>query len=440
MREDTIPKYHFDTACDRAAHNSFGNRARRAQRINELHRLPTGIQQVPDEKTITCPMPSSAASSSLYPPSGVSNSHIGMHTSWLVENTSKLPVVLAYVDFHTGREYSAVNAHISPPHADPHAILMPGQWKSVKTMEGHVFHVYELLPGTSPGNYQMGRLVLQHRVGLIPVQNKYASPETLQCGDPSTIVDEPPLVAVDDDEDTKVIEPEFQRSPEIKHERCNVLYRGFRNLVGCPIHAYYIGQSPPPLGTDGQKQCEEDFKFHLGVNTLATDFEHAWDAPTKFETTFISHSFVFRLASNTSVLVDTHTLAPTQVVDCPESSTAAPIHSRQVSETVEESILLPFGDKTHHQQQIVIQPQVVVLPMVIMSNNGSAHYYEVEEEEGYNHTTATNYFDYYYTKTSNNNNNETSTSEQRRISRQPHSTINSRRAYTAASISGSRVY
>jgi hypothetical protein len=38
---------------------------------------------------------------------------------------------------------------------------------------------------------------------------------------------------------------------------------------------------------------------------------------TKFEGSYIGHTFVARLASDPKVIIDTYTLQPTRIVDCP---------------------------------------------------------------------------------------------------------------------------
>ena len=81
---------------------------------------------------------------------------------------------------------------------------------------------------------------------------------------------------------------------------------GFRNMAGCPLNVYY--QQPDT--------CQESFKFHLGTNGYASDFHWDWESPTKFESTKIGHTFVFRSPVDNS-LVDMFTLLPTQIVDCP---------------------------------------------------------------------------------------------------------------------------
>jgi hypothetical protein len=54
------------------------------------------------------------------------------------------------------------------------------------------------------------------------------------------------------------------------------------------------------------------------MNPLAQDFMWQWDSGTKFEGSFVGHSFAFRSAANPSLLVDKVTLQPTRVVDCPK--------------------------------------------------------------------------------------------------------------------------
>jgi hypothetical protein len=98
-------------------------------------------------------------------------------------------------------EVSAFDEKISPPNHDPRAILKPNEWKSLQTHEGHVFHVREILKDGS-----MGQVLLQHRVGLIPVTNRYG--HELHC-DP-TEPDPEPIV--------EISPGDFSRNPDYARE------------------------------------------------------------------------------------------------------------------------------------------------------------------------------------------------------------------------------
>lgn len=99
---------------------------------------------------------------------------------------------------------------------------------------------------------------------------------------------------------------------------------GFRNAVGCPLHGYYVSLESTNAGTEqdggnlADVTCKETFKFHLGTNGATPDFMWDWASPTKYEGTFVGHTFSFRLAHDPAVLVERVTLEPTRVTDCPK--------------------------------------------------------------------------------------------------------------------------
>jgi hypothetical protein len=159
-------------------------------------------------------------------------------------------------------------------------------------------------------------VLLQHRAGLIPV-GTYA--DGIDC--PTNDVE--PLV-----ENTNVLAPEFRRTPSAVHRPCNTMDIGFRNEAPCPLHVYYVSG-------EGES-CAEAFKFHLGVESIVPDFHWDWKSQTKYEGSFIGHTFHFRLASNPTILVDTVTLSPVVVTDCPTSGIAVPVSAQ--GETVSISI------------------------------------------------------------------------------------------------------
>jgi hypothetical protein len=245
------------------------------------------INAVPNSKTVTCPL-------EVVDLKGESSQQgHGFDTMWIVENTSAEPIVLSYLK--DGVEYSATNTKITPPHLDPDAILAPGKWRAIMAFDGHVFHARAF---DSKSN-MLGPVVLQHRTGLIPIGQKF---QDLQCpsDDPEPIVPE-----------TKEIDPKFARTPPAINRPCNTIDIGFRNMANCPLHGYFI--------TANNETCQEKFKFHLGMNHVnPQDFMWGWDSPTKFEGSFVGHSFAFRSAADPSILVETVTLAPSLVIDCPE--------------------------------------------------------------------------------------------------------------------------
>jgi hypothetical protein len=299
MTPETLPKYHTDDTCDRVAHNSLEKRMLRASRHEAL--LETGISHIPDQLTITCPeQPVHLAPA------------FGHDTKWIVENKSSGDAVVLFVS--NGVEYSAFDQSITPPQADPNAVLKPGEWMAVDTFEGHVFHVREVLPDGSTGN-----ILLQHRPGLIGFTDRFQ--KELDCSDYEDIE---PIVEVYPKPPPKekiklepIIKthPDFDRSPEHRGERCNIVYQGFRNLLpNCPLNIYYVGMQE---ATDGPMQCKEEFKFHLGLKDNTPNYMYDWDSRSKFEATFIGHTFSARLATNPDIVVDSFTLQPTEIHDCP---------------------------------------------------------------------------------------------------------------------------
>ena len=176
-------------------------------------------------------------------------------------------------------------------------------------------YVRELLPDGTTGN-----ILLQHRPGLVGFKNRFQ--KELSCEE---YQDVEPVVEVYPDppkpkdapmppkQEPKIVtDPKFDRTPEHRAERCNIIYQGYRNLLpNCPLHVYFVA------GSNAQGECEEDFKFHLGLEDTTKDYMNVWDDRTKFEATYMGHTFVARLASDPSVLVDSFTLQPTEIHDCP---------------------------------------------------------------------------------------------------------------------------
>jgi hypothetical protein len=257
-----------------------------------------------------------------------------------------------------------------------------------------VFHVYELLEDAAvSGSLQLGRLMLQHRVGLIPIQNKGNNSSLEQGAIPCHDV-------VEDDEPSLLVEETvgLLRDRTNKYERCNVLYRGFRNMVGCPVHAY-LTTSPETITTSvssntlpSSSRDDEEFKFHLGVNDgQANNNFHDWNSTTKFQNTFVGQTYVFRLASHPSVVMDAYTIAPTRVVDCPghqeDSNPPLPLRARPVSSvSVSDAVVMPLvGSATNTSGATIIDTvkdkmfTLLALPKnvtISLSISQSSHYYE----------------------------------------------------------------
>lgn len=313
-------RYHGDQVCDRVQYNNFKSSLNRHLKYKEMKETQS-INAVPNQKTVVCPLEVGDLKHETI------QQGTGYDTIWIVENTSSEPVVLSFIK--EGVEYSAVNPKISPPHSDPEAILTPGKWKAIAAFDGHVFHARTFDPKTN----MLGPVVLQHRTGLIPVGSKF---QDLECpaDDPEPIVPE-----------TKEIDPKFARTKPAVHRPCNTIDIGFRNMANCPLHGYYISSN--------DEMCQEKFKFHLGMNTAAQDFMWGWDSTTKFEGSFVGHSFAFRSAADPSILVETVTLQPTQVIDCPELKEKVQVNTvTTVGEMLETMVPITDEGEVGRQDQL----------------------------------------------------------------------------------------
>ena len=246
----------------------------------------SGIHNVPDKKTVVCPL----SETNLVEDGMVT----GEDSMWFVENEASSPIVLAWV--HEGVEYSAVNRKITPPQADPEAILAPGSWKAIHTFDGEIFYGRQLLGGVA------GPLLIQHRVGLAPIQGKERTQNKRE-----TV---PRKKLESHNHNNRVLAEQYDWAT------CNGLDIGFRNYAGEPLNGYWLDPVPG--------QCKEHLKFHLGLNARPANFARDLDSNTKFEKTYIGHTFVFRSAA-TGELVATYTNEPTRVRDCPNKSATAPI-------------------------------------------------------------------------------------------------------------------
>jgi hypothetical protein len=113
---------------------------------------------------------------------------------------------------------------------------------------------------------------------------------------------------------------------------------------------------------------QEKFKFHLGLNSQPNDFMWGWDSSTKFEGTFVGHTFAFRLAADPDVLVQTYTLQPTRIPDCPNLKNKAQVN-RVTSVGLAQALVLPTGTenatdtimiwningtRTHHRRDMAV--------------------------------------------------------------------------------------
>jgi hypothetical protein len=330
LPEEEVNRYHGDQVCNRAGYNAF--KAKMNRHLTYQKYIPTGFGTVPNQRTVYCP----ETVQDLTAPHHTT----GYDTVWIVENTASDPVVLSFVNPQDGMEYSAINPKITPPQDDKDAILQPGAWRALYTWEGHVFFARQLVQGSDGGassGSKLGPVLMQHRTGLIPIGMKA---QDLIC--PST--DPEPLV-----NNTRA--PEFARTPPAVFRRCNTIDLGFRNMANCPLNGYFITRmSDDQVETlrdyehvdDTKPVYQEHFKFHLGMNPKSTDFMWNWDSATKFEGTFVGHSFAFRSHADPDVLVETHTLRPTRIPDCPNLKNKQQIN-RVTSMGVAQAIVLPTG-------------------------------------------------------------------------------------------------
>lgn len=295
-------RFHGEMTCDRAAQHECKAKLNRNMKYRALKEEGTGVSAVPNQKTAYCPLnPDNfqpQQSEQLQQPLST-----GLDTVWIVENTASTPVVVSFIN-EEGLEVSAKHNSIAPAENDPDTILQPNQWMAVDTFEGHVFYARELLE-----DGHAGEVLLQHRVGLIPV-GAHLADQITDC--PET--DPEPLK---DNERA----PEFRRTTSVPIRPCHTIDVGFRNVLGCPLHGYYVSLESTNAGTEegdiSDVTCTEAFKFHLGTNAATPDFMWDWASPTKYEGTFVGHTFSFRLAHDPTVLVERITLEPTRVTDCP---------------------------------------------------------------------------------------------------------------------------
>lgn len=331
--EPIIEKYHYDTTCNKIEQNIYKRNMGRYETWQKLKSLGGPINaHIPDEKTIYCPETGTFQSLT-----SSQTTTIGFDTSWIVENTATIPVVIGFVKtidndpfFSTLTQIvSPFNHAVSPPQIDTRSILQPGQFTSIMTQEGEEFIVREY----NPNNGQVGRILLQHLVGMIPIRNKYGHvlPE---CS--SNLQDDPePKITIktkdqseQEEEEEEQIDPNYQRHDLSQSLRlCNVIDIGFRNTVGCPINGYYIGHHTltgfvKPRGNvtnwkEFPKTCYERFEMHLGNLDATQDFYNDWRSPTKYESAYIGQQFLFRLASNEEIVLDSYTVSPTKIIDCP---------------------------------------------------------------------------------------------------------------------------
>lgn len=325
-------KFHTDGVCNRQAYTEFKESRKRSEKYQYL-KTTGDHRHVPNQKTCVCPQTLEDWSVA-----GVDDGigivsegtsapvATGYDTTWIVENTASSPIVLTWVKA-PGVEVAALHPEITNPLDDPDSLVLPGQSKVVHTYEGHVFYARELTTDddSTGGIPTLGNVLLQHRTGLIPV-GQHA--HFLTC----PIVDVEPTI-----ENLKTGQcsraPEYERTMYRQLKECNLLDIGFRNMAHCPVHAYWVQPDT----------CEETFKFHLGIRDTVDDFAWDWTSRTKFESTFMGHTFVFRNAAS-GEWVESITLQPTKVVDCPsmKQQISAKI---AIPGNVQEGIVMPNGEQ-----------------------------------------------------------------------------------------------
>lgn len=313
-----LPVYHHHDVClSKPAHLPKGHVERKVI-YERLKAGGTGATLVPNQHTVVCPL----MVQSLENPTAIK----GFDTTWIVENTSKNNVVVAWIV--NGEEYSPFEPDVKPMD-DPKAILKPGEWTSVPTFESFVYHVREIEEDGAPGI-----ILLQHRAGLIPMGN----PRDHACD--ANLPDVEPF-----DPNAGVTAPQFQRIPTHPKRLCNTIDVGFRNQVGCPLHVYWANQLTDVPG-DGFN-CGEKFRFHLGTKPAPQDFFEDWNSMTKYEGSFVGHTFVARLASDPNIVIDSYTLQPTRIVDCPNTKEQRLHLTSEFAEAVVEAegTILPLQDE-----------------------------------------------------------------------------------------------
>jgi hypothetical protein len=74
------------------------------------------------------------------------------------------------------------------------------------------------------------------------------------------------------------------------------------------------------------------FLTHLLIQCI----HQQWESSTKFEASFIGHTYVARLASDPTRVIDSYTLQTTKIPDCPDVKQQAVSSSEQQQEVVVE--------------------------------------------------------------------------------------------------------
>lgn len=285
------------------------------------------LSQTQEQKTVICP----EFAQNLY------EGHVqyGPQTRFIIKNTASDPVVVTYVH-RNGTEYSAANANFFPGTSDPDAMLAPGVSKVFSVHEGHVFHVRDT---------KTLELLMQHRAGLVPVENKY-NREIPFCPDIESIT------PIEDENAFRTMRKFPQWKPhQIEEFNEDVeLDIGYKNNVRsqsgtpCPVNLFYVQKNDN--GLRRPPQFMERFSLLLGGNKMATCQDEDWDAETKYERTFLGHEFVARLAHDDSVVVDYFTVEPIKVQDCGNKKKVA---ARTIA--LANAVVVPIGKQTSMGEQ-----------------------------------------------------------------------------------------
>merc|ERR1711865_1188962 len=97
--------------------------------------------------------------------------------------------------------------------------------------------------------------------------------------------------------------------------------------------------------------CAEHYKFHLGTLTATQDFMWDWNSSTKYEGSFIGHTFIARLANDpTHTVIDTYTVAPTKIIECPNKKQQQGI-TTTLSNAVQQEIGIPHHDTSDEHDE-----------------------------------------------------------------------------------------
>ncbi|VEU41850.1 unnamed protein product [Pseudo-nitzschia multistriata] len=95
-----------------------------------------------------------------------------------------------------------------------------------------------------------------------------------------------------------------------------------------------------------------------------------WASKTKYEGSIIGHTFVARLASDPSVVVDTYTLEPTQIIDCPTTKKQQLMTAS--SDNVDERELESVEETTDEDELVNIPDNLVDAEENLMAGAGGS--------------------------------------------------------------------